>query len=68
MDFDLTVPLSELLLLLWGDVLVPEEHDTPLRNQQTKLVFLLVREILELKTNNLRADVCSQVNDFFCCT
>jgi hypothetical protein len=67
MDLDLTEPFTQLLLLLWGDVLVSEEDNAPFRNQEPQLVFLLVVKILELQPHDLGSDVLGEVNDLLRC-
>jgi hypothetical protein len=67
MDLDLTEPFAKLLLLLWGDILVSEEDNTPFRNQKAQLVFLLVVEILELQPHDFGSNVLGKVNDFLRC-
>ena len=57
MDFNFTVPFTQLQLLLRRNVLISKEHHAPFRNQKTKLVLLLVGKILQLQTNNLSTDV-----------
>lgn len=64
MHLDLAVIFSQVQLLLRAQVLIPEEYYATLRNQQCQLVLLLVRQILELQTDNLSTDMCSQVLDF----
>lgn len=64
MNLHFAIIPSQLKLLLRAQVLVAEEHDTPLSDQQGELVSLLVSEIFELETNDLGADVRCQVLDF----
>lgn len=66
-DFNLTKPLSQFLLLLGRDVLVAEEDHTPLRNEKTQFILLLVCEILELQPNNLSSNVPCKRDNFLCC-
>lgn len=65
MNLNFTEILAQLQLFLRAQILVAEEHHTPLRNEQRKLISLLVCEILELQANDFRANVCREVFDFF---
>lgn len=67
MDLDLTKPFAQLLLLLWGDVLVSEEDNAPFRNQEAQLVFLFVVQVLELQPHDLGSNVLGEVYDLLCC-
>ena len=64
-DLDFTKVLSELELLLRAEVLVAEEHDAALGDQQREFVSLLVGQVFELQADDLGADVCGEVLDFF---
>ena len=64
-DLDFTEILPELELLLRAKVLVTEEHDAALGDQKRELVSLLVGQVFELQADDLGADVCSEVLDFF---
>jgi hypothetical protein len=64
-DLDFAVVLAELELLLRAQVLVAEEHDAALGDQKSEFISLLVGQVLELQTNDLGADVCGEVFDFF---
>lgn len=60
-NLGLAIPLAQLQLLLGGEVLVPEEDDAALGNQESQLVTLDIRQVLELQTLDLSANVDSQV-------
>ena len=64
-DLDFTKILSELELLLRAEVLVAEEHHAALGDQQREFVSLLVGQVFELQADDLGADVCGEVLDFF---
>ena len=64
MDLDLPKMFPEFFLFLWGEILVSEEDDRSLCNEKSQFIFLLVCQVLQLKTHNLRADVRSQIYDF----
>jgi hypothetical protein len=57
MDFYLTVPLTQLFLLLRSNVLVSEEYDATFCNQQGEFVFLFCGEVFQLQTLDLSANV-----------
>lgn len=62
-DMQPTKILAKLLLLLGANilkVLVPEDDNTPLSNQQRKLILLRIRELRELQATNLSADAGRQ--------
>jgi hypothetical protein len=64
-NLDFAKVLSQLELLLRAEVLVTEEHDAALGDQKREFVSLLVGQVFELQADDLGADVCSQVLDFF---
>lgn len=64
MDLDFTKILAELKLLLRAKILIAEKYDAALRDEQSKLVSLLVSQVLELQADNLGADVSGEVLDF----
>lgn len=64
MDFDLAIPFSKFLLLLWRNVLVTEKDDASLGDQKAKLVLLLVGKIFQLQTDDLRSNMGRQMYDF----
>jgi len=64
-DLDFTKVLAELKLLLRAEVLVTEEHDAALGDQQREFVSLLVGQVFKLQADDLGADVCGEVLDFF---
>jgi hypothetical protein len=64
MDLDFTVIVAELELLLRTQILVTEKHYAALCDEKSKLISLLVGQILELQSNDLGADVCGEVLDF----
>jgi hypothetical protein len=64
MDLHLAKPLPQLLLLLRRNLLVSQKDDAALSYQQCKLVPLHIRQILQLQSLNLRADIGRQVRDF----
>ena len=66
-NLDFTKPLAQLLLLLRRDILITQKDHAPFGNQQAQLIFLLVREILELQTNKLSANMSGKRNDLLCC-
>src|SRR6266536_5787771 len=66
MNLNLPKMFTQLLLLLRSNILISEKYHRSLSNQQCQLVFLLIRQILQLKTDNLRSDMRSQMNDFLC--
>jgi len=63
MDLDLTKVLSQLLLLLGRDILVPEKDNAPLCNQQAQLIPLLVGKVLQLQAHDLRSNVPCEMDD-----
>lgn len=63
-DLDFAIVLSKLQLLLGAQILIAEENNTPLGDEQCKLISLLVGEIFQLQTDDLCADVFRQVLDF----
>lgn len=65
MNLNFTEILAQLQLFLRAQILVAEEHHTPLRNEQRKLIALQVGEIFELQADNLRADMRGEVFHFF---
>ncbi len=65
MDLDLPKMLSEFLLFLRGNILVSEEYHRSFGDEKGQFVFLLVRQVFELKTYNLGSDVGSQGDDLF---
>ena len=64
-DLDFTIVVAELKLLLRTEILVTEEHYAAFSDQKSKLVFLLICQVLELETDDLGADMCGEVLDFF---
>lgn len=68
MNFDLAIIFPKLFLLLRRDILVTEEDYTSFGNQKTKFILLLVCKVFQLKSNDLRSDMRSQMDDFFCRT
>jgi hypothetical protein len=59
--------LAKLLLLLDSDileVLTPKHNHPPFGNQQRQLVLLIVRQLGELKTGDLRSNSGSELRDF----
>jgi hypothetical protein len=66
MNFHLAKILPEGFLLLWGNILVSEEDNASLCDEKTELILLLICEVLQLKTNNLRANMSGEMDDFFC--
>lgn len=67
MDLDLAKPFAKLFLLLGRDILIPEEDHAAFSDQQAQLILLLVRQVFQLQSHDLRANVSGQVNDLFCC-
>lgn len=63
MNFDLTEPFTQFLLLLRTEILIPKEDDAPLRNEECELIFLLVIEVLQLDSLNLSSNVSRQIRD-----
>lgn len=63
MHFNLTEILPQRPLLLGREILIPEEHHTPLGNQQRKLILLLVGEVLKLEPDDLRPDMPGEMDD-----
>lgn len=61
MNLDLAIVLAQLLLVLRRQVLVAEEDDAALGDQESQLVALLVRQVLQLQALNLRPNVCRQI-------
>jgi hypothetical protein len=51
---------TQRLLVLWRDVLVPQEDDLALGYEERKLVPLLVRKVLELQSDDLSLDKSAQ--------
>jgi hypothetical protein len=66
MNFNLAKILPKRFLLLWGNILIPEEDNASLCDEQTKLILLLICKVFELKTDDLRANMPGEMNDFFC--
>ena len=64
-DLDFAIVFAELELLLRAKVLVTEEDNAALCDQKGEFVSLLVGEVFELKADDLGADVCGEVLDFF---
>lgn len=64
-DLDFTKILAELKLLLRAEVLVTEEHYAALGDQKREFVSLLVGQVFELQADDLGADMCGEVLDFF---
>lgn len=64
MNFNFTKVLPKFLLLLRRQLLIPQKHHTPLRNQQRQLILLHIRQILQLQSLNLGPDIRRQVRDF----
>lgn len=67
MDLNLSKVSSELLLLLGSQVLIAEEDDAPLRNEESKLISLLICQVLELKSLDLCANVRSEIGNLRGC-
>jgi hypothetical protein len=67
MDLHLPKMLTQSLLLLRRNILISKENHTPLRNQQSQLILLLIRQILQLQTHNLRPDILCQMDDLLSC-
>ena len=65
MHFDLSIPLSECLLLLRSYVLIAEEDDASFCNQQTELILLLVGKLRQLHSVQLGPDMPCEM-DHFC--
>lgn len=65
-NFNLSIMLAKLLLLLGRNVLITEEDNTSFGDQQCQLVPLLIREVLQLQTVDFCADVSCQVFDLAC--
>lgn len=63
-DFDLAEPFTQCFLVLGREVLVAEEDDASLGDEQSQLVFLLFRQVLELETLDFGADVGGEIGDF----
>lgn len=61
MNLNLAEMFSKAQLCLRREILIPEEDDTPLGDEQRKLVPLLVIKILELDALDLGPDVGGQV-------
>jgi hypothetical protein len=66
MNLNLTKILPKRFLLLWGNILVPEEDNASLCDEQTKLILLLICKVFELKADDLRANMPGEMDDFFC--
>ena len=64
-NLDFTEILPQLELLLRAEILITEEHDAALGDQKREFVSLLVGQVFELQADNLGADVCGEVLDFF---
>ena len=64
MDLDFAIIFTKLLLLLGRNVLIPQKHNTPLSDEQGKLVSLVIRQVLQLDPFDLGANVRSQVCHF----
>lgn len=64
-NLNFTEILPQLELLLRAEILIAEEHDAALGDQQREFVSLLVGQVFELQADDLSADVCGQVLDFF---
>ena len=64
-DLDFTKVLPKLKLLLRAEVLITEEYDAALSDQKRELVPLMVGQVFELEPDDLGADVCGEVLDFF---
>ena len=64
-DLDFAVVVAKLELLLRTQILVAEEHYTALSDKKSKLISLLVGQVLELQPNDFSTDVCGKVLDFF---
>lgn len=66
MNMETSEILAELLLLLDPDVLKvlsAEDDDAPFGDQQGELVLLLVGQLRELETADLRADTRRELRD-----
>jgi hypothetical protein len=57
----LYIVLAEVELLLRAETLIPEEDYASLGEEEGKLVFLLVGEVLELQTNDLDTDMRAEI-------
>ena len=64
-NLDFTEILPQLELLLRAEILITEEHDAALGDQKREFVSLLVGQVFELQADDLGADVCGEVLDFF---
>ena len=64
-DLDFAEILPKLELLLRAEILVAEEDHAALGDQKREFVSLLVGQVFELEADDLGADVCGEVLDFF---
>jgi hypothetical protein len=67
MDVQWPKVLSKSLLLLWSnvfEVLVTENDNSAFREQQGKLILLLIGQAGQLEATNLRSDGWRQFGDF----